>query len=389
MDVATLVVALPAGDKGVAPPGVVWAEEGTHKGCPYGDLKSRLDPLRIHVVAGRHIRSPRRISREFPMKFRLLKRLLPFLCLLLWGESLWAVQPRKWVAATRDEFLKGKLRGVSVTSDARLIIAPALELLVNTEEPFVYSAVVDGLGNVYLGTGNDGKVFRIGANGESKEWARLDEPGVYAMALDSAGRVYAGTAPDGKVYRLDLTGKAEIFFDPDEKYIWSLAVDRRDNVYVGTGSRGIVYKVGSGGEGRKFYDSPTTHIVSLAWDVDRNILAGTSARALILRLSPEGGATVVHDSPLEEVRSIAVDRYGNIYAAALSGGAAGGLPEAEGHGQDHRQGRGRLRLHPRIQPAPCGYRGPLRERGWRSTGSAVAAAWKPSTVPTVPWHTIC
>ena len=255
------------------------------------------------------------------MKFRLLKRFLPLLCLLLWGESLWAVQPRKWVSATRDEFLKGKLRGVSVTSDARLIIAPALEPLLNTEEPFVYSAVVDGLGNVYLGTGNDGKVFRIGANGESKEWAKLDEPGVYAMALDSAGRVYAGTAPDGKVYRLDLTGKSEIFFDPDEKYIWSLAIDRRDNVYVGTGSRGIVYKVGSGGEGRKFYDSPTTHIVSLAWDVDRNILAGTSARALILRLSAEGGATVVHDSPLEEVRSIAVDRYGNIFAAALSGGA--------------------------------------------------------------------
>ena len=272
------------------------------------------------------------------MKFRLLKRFLPLLCLFLWGESLWAVQPRKWVSATRDEFLKGKLRGVSVTSDARLIIAPALEPLLNTEEPFVYSAVVDGLGNVYLGTGNDGKIFRIGANGESKEWAKLDEPGVYAMALDSAGRVYAGTAPDGKVYRLDLTGKAEVFFDPDEKYIWSLAVDRRDNVYVGTGSRGIVYKVGSGGEGRKFYDSPTTHIVSLAWDVDRNILAGTSARALILRLSSEGGATVVHDSPLEEVRSIAVDRYGNIYAAALSGGARGCLPEAEERRQDHRQG---------------------------------------------------
>jgi len=255
------------------------------------------------------------------MSFRLLERLLTLLCLLSWGATLMGTQPRRWVSATQDEFLKGKLRGVSVTSDARLIIAPGLEPLLDTEEPFVYSAVVDALGHVYLGTGNDGKVFRIGANGESKEWAKLDEPGVYAMALDSSGRVYAGTAPDGKVYRLDLTGKAEVFFDPDEKYIWSLAIDPRDNVYVGTGSRGIVYKVGSGGEGRPFYDSPTSHIVSLAWDLDGNILAGTSARALILRLSPEGGATVVHDSPLEEVRSITVDRYGNIFAAALSGGA--------------------------------------------------------------------
>lgn len=253
------------------------------------------------------------------MKSGLLKPLLPLLCLLVWSDSLLATQPRKWVSATRDEFLKGKLRGVSVTSDARLIIAPALESLLDTEEPFVYSAVADGLGNVYLGTGNDGKVFRVGANGESKEWAKLDEPGVYAMAVDSSGRVYAGTAPDGKVYRLDLMGKAEVFFDPDEKYIWALAVDRQNNVFVGTGSRGVIYKVGSNGEGKPFYDSATTHIVSLAWDLDGNILAGTSARALILRLSSEGRATVVHDSPLEEVKSMAVDRYGNIFAAALSG----------------------------------------------------------------------
>ena len=27
---------LPVGDKDVAPPGVVWTEEGTHKGRPYG-----------------------------------------------------------------------------------------------------------------------------------------------------------------------------------------------------------------------------------------------------------------------------------------------------------------------------------------------------------------
>ena len=28
--------ASPVGDWKVAPPGVVWTEEGTHKGCPYG-----------------------------------------------------------------------------------------------------------------------------------------------------------------------------------------------------------------------------------------------------------------------------------------------------------------------------------------------------------------
>ena len=38
--------------------GVTWTEEGTHKGCPYGDSKSRLDPLRTHVFAGRLTSTP-------------------------------------------------------------------------------------------------------------------------------------------------------------------------------------------------------------------------------------------------------------------------------------------------------------------------------------------
>ena len=60
---ATLVVARPAtaaeSSQGeLCTDGVTWTEEGPHKGCPYGDSKSRLDPLRTHVFAGRQAGIP-------------------------------------------------------------------------------------------------------------------------------------------------------------------------------------------------------------------------------------------------------------------------------------------------------------------------------------------
>ena len=223
------------------------------------------------------------------------------------------------MAATRSEFLEGKLRGVSVTSDGRLILAPAFDVVADTQEAFVYAAVLDRGGNLFLGTGNGGRIFRLNTAGESNEWAKLDQPGVFALGIDSSNRLYAGTGPDGKVYRIGNAGEPEAFFDPDEKYIWALAVDAEDNVFVATGPRGIVYKVTPQGEGEVFYDSAATHIVSLAWDLDRNLLAGTASRALLLRITPQGSPFVLYDSPLEEIKAITIDRYGNIYAAALGG----------------------------------------------------------------------
>ena len=257
------------------------------------------------------------ISYSLPMK-KVTLSLIPVLFCVV-GASLFATHPQRWVAATRAEFLEGKLRGVSVTSDGKLILAPAFEVVADSKEAFIYTAILDRGGNLYLGTGNGGKIFRVNSAGESSQWAKVEQPGVFALAVDSSNRLYAGTGPDGKVYRINQGGEPETFFDPEGKYIWALAIDAQDNVFVATGPRGLIYKVTPGGNGEVFYDSATTHIVSLAWDLDGNLLAGTASRALLLRISPQGSPFVLYDSPLEEIKAITVDRYGNIYAAALGG----------------------------------------------------------------------
>ena len=253
------------------------------------------------------------------------------LCLLAGGIFLEATQPLRWTISEQSEFLQGEFKGVSITSDGRLTLAPAFEALLDTEEAFIYAAVLDGRGNLYLGTGNNGRIFRITAQGRGAEWVRLEEPAVYALEVDSSGMLYAGTGPDGKVYRINDQGEAQIFFDPQEKYIWALAADADNNLLVGTGRRGVIYKVDSQGEGNTFYDSKEAHIMSLEWDLDGNLLAGTAPGGLLFRISSNGSPFVVYDSSLQEIKAITVDRYGNIYAAGLSGpaGAEGNPPSQQ------------------------------------------------------------
>src|SRR5215813_10212781 len=140
---------------------------------------------------------------------------------LLAAIPLLAVTPQFWETRTYDEFRKGKLTNLSLTSDDELILAPRFDMIFNTEQTLVWSAVADSKGNVYLGTGHDGKIFKIDAAGKGAMLVDLAELDVLALAVDSKDVLYAGTAPDGKVYKIE-NGQAKEFFDSQVKYIWSL-----------------------------------------------------------------------------------------------------------------------------------------------------------------------
>jgi len=235
-------------------------------------------------------------------------------------SSSLATQPDQWTVSTPDEFLAGDLKGVSVTGDGGIVLAPALEQIMDTQEAFIHAVVADAAGNLYIATGNQGKIFRVGPDGQGAEWAKLEEPGVHALAVDSSNRLYAASAPDGKVYRFENGPTPQVFFDPDDKYVWALNFDRQNNLYVGTGPKGIIYKVDPQGRSEVFYDSKETHIVTLERTPDGLLLAGTAPGGLVLRFSSDGKPFVLFDSTLSEIKAIATDRYGNIYAAGLSGG---------------------------------------------------------------------
>src|SRR2546427_10070518 len=130
---------------------------------------------------------------------------------------LLAVNPLFWETRTYDDFRKGKLSNVSLTSDDELILAPQFDMVFNTEQTLVWSAIADSKGNVYLGTGHDGKIFKVDASGKGAMLVDLTELDVLALAVDSKDVLYAGTSPDGKVYKIE-NGVAKEFFNPKAQY---------------------------------------------------------------------------------------------------------------------------------------------------------------------------
>jgi len=90
---------------------------------------------------------------------------VPFLLV----APLLAVSPVFWEIRTYDDFRKGTLSNLSLTNEDRLVLAPRFEPVFNTEQPFVWSAAADSKGNIYLGTGHDGKVFKVDSSGKGSQ----------------------------------------------------------------------------------------------------------------------------------------------------------------------------------------------------------------------------
>jgi hypothetical protein len=240
-----------------------------------------------------------------------------------------AGQPVVWETSGRTELLRGDSRGVSITDTGVLMLAPRLNEIYNTQQTYVWSSAVDSQGNVYLGTGHDGKIFKVSSAGSGSLLYDAAELDVTALAIARDGAIYAGTSPDGKVYRITPDGKADVYFDPGDKYIWSLAVMTDGSLAVGTGDSGKLYRVRTANanpESSLLVSTNQTHVISLAVTPQGDLIAGTDSGGLVLRVSPEGKTFALFDTQLREIHALAPAADGSIYALALSDAAATARP---------------------------------------------------------------
>jgi len=247
------------------------------------------------------------------------------LCLLTFAASAQAGEPVVWEMSSRTELLKGEAHGVSVTDAGALMLAPRFTELFNTEQAYVWSSAGDAAGNIYLGTGHDGRIYRVTPNGHGALFYDASELDVTALAVSRDGALFAGTSPDGKVYRITADGHAEVYFDPPDKYIWSLAVLPDGSLAVGTGDNGKLYRVSTAGakpDSSLLISTNQTHVISLAVTKQGDLIAGTDPGGLVLRISPDGKAFALFDASLREIHALAPAADGSIYALALSEAAS-------------------------------------------------------------------
>ena len=99
--------------------------------------------------------------------------------------------PVVWETNSREELLKGEARGVSVTDTGALMLAPRFAQLFDTEQAYIWSTASDERGQVYLGTGHDGRIFRVGADGRGALLYDAPELDVTALVIGRDGALYA------------------------------------------------------------------------------------------------------------------------------------------------------------------------------------------------------
>jgi hypothetical protein len=241
------------------------------------------------------------------------------LVLAMISSTVAASGPIFWEISKQDDVAKGDARGVSIAENGTIMLSPAYTLVYDTKEAYIWSSATDGAGNIYLGTGHDGKIFKVDSSGAGQLLYDAPELDVTALATDPQGNLYAGTSPEGKIYKITSDGQQSVFYDPPDKYIWSLTFEAgTSTLYAGTGDKGIIYRVDAAGKAAVLTDTNETNIVSLALDKSGNVLAGTDPSGLVLRVSPAGKVFALFDSPTQEIHSLSVTKDGLIYALGIN-----------------------------------------------------------------------
>ena len=243
---------------------------------------------------------------------------------------VFGVTTQIWEQQRQKDFESGKLENISLSSKGELMLTPKLEVFFeDTKEIYVWCLAEDSKGNIYAGTGNGGKIYRITPDGESSLFYDSPEVSILALAIDSNDNIYAGTAPDGLIYKLtDSSTPPTTILSSEEKYVWAMTFDDAGNLYAATGTSGKIYKVTPDGKTSVLYDSDERSILCLLYHQGM-LYAGSDGKGTIYSVKTEdGAATVIYQTGQKEVRRLVMGAQGVVYAGTITTAAPqpGGPP---------------------------------------------------------------
>ena len=232
--------------------------------------------------------------------------------------------PSVWRQGAMADFAAGTMKNVAVTSLGDVRLSPSLQKVADTSDNQIWAMQPDGKGNIYLGTGDGGVIYKMDAAGKVSPFFQTKELEVTALALDPNGSLYAGTAPNGIIFRIAPNGKGIPIFKTQEKYVTALALTPNNQIVIATGGgTGRVYHItlppfdpnhdmniimesvnsrhrnvdGSFQDPTLLFTSPEAHILSLATDKAGNIYAGSAPDGIVYKITPDGKSSVFYDAP--------------------------------------------------------------------------------------------
>ena len=242
-----------------------------------------------------------------------------------------AADTRWWTISRSADYADAESRGVVIDADGVVGLGPAAVSTPIDSLDVVWSAAVLADGRVALG-GDRGRIVTWSRGRVTAPWVTLPVGQVLSLIADGDDLI-AGTGPEGFVYRVRANGDTTRMARTGERYVWALVAAEGGGWYAATGTEGRIVRIERDGRTRTVLDTDEANIVALISDGRGGVIGGGDTHGRVVRVDARGAAHTLYDAEEEEIRALARTADGAIYAAALSAKAVqnsdGGDEEAQ------------------------------------------------------------
>ncbi len=217
----------------------------------------------------------------------------------------------------------------------RIAMDGSYKLLCALPEKYVMALAQDSDGSLYLGPGGGGSVYRLTAaqiqstktGGPEADVAAVVKPETFfktnadhimALLVDPKNNLYVGTGNDGILYKVTPAGTGSVLYDAKENAISGLAMTANGNLYAVTGPKGMLYKITPSGETTLVFDRAASFYTAIRTAPDGTLYASTVNALFHIFPSPtDPTQTIVQplDNPKDvDFLTIAVQSNGTVAA---------------------------------------------------------------------------
>lgn len=237
----------------------------------------------------------------------------------------------------------------------RIGLDGSYKLLCTVPEKYVMALAQDADGNLYVGPGGGGNVYRLQAGqiqsvktGVDADTAAIAKPEVFfkssadhimALLVDPKNNLYVGTGNDGILYKITPSGTSSVVYDAKENAIAGLTMTQDGTLYVVTGPKGMLYKVSPTGETSLVFDRASSFYTAIRTAPDGTLYASTTNAVFHIFPSPSDPTQTIVlplDNPKDvDYLTLAVQPNGAVVAGtgnigeiytSLPDGGAGASP---------------------------------------------------------------
>ncbi|MCW3096586.1 MAG: Virginiamycin lyase [Chthonomonadaceae bacterium] len=217
----------------------------------------------------------------------------------------------------------------------RIAMDGSYKLLCALPEKYVLALAQDSDGGLYVAPGGGGNVYRLTAaqlqnaktGGAEADVAAVLKPETFfktnadhimALLMDPKNNLYVGTGNDGILYKVTPAGVGSVIYDAKENAISGLAMTPNGDLYAVTGPKGMLYKITPSGETTIAFDRAASFYTAIRTAPDGTLYASTVNAVFHIFPSPaDPTQTIVLplDNPKDvDFLTIAVQSNGTVAA---------------------------------------------------------------------------